>query len=115
MVNLEWISLGVGVLRDFNKLKAESQSKNVLAWTPVVAEILDGYCRFDRQDVMCFYSFAISQVEIFLVFTVYVCGLPACHRTTIERHSYRDPLTSQSILRAGRVYQTYRRYRIIML
>lgn len=47
-------SLGVGVLRDFNKLKAESQSKNIQAWTPVVAEILDGYCRFDRQNVNYF-------------------------------------------------------------
>lgn len=46
--------LGVGVLRDFNKLKSESQSKNIMAWTPVVAEILDGYCRFDRQDVSTF-------------------------------------------------------------
>lgn len=46
--------LGVGVLRDFNKLKADSQSKNIQAWTPVVAEILEGYCRFDRQDVSHF-------------------------------------------------------------
>jgi len=44
------VPLGVGVLRDFNKLKADSQSKNIHAWTPVVAEILDGFCRFDRQD-----------------------------------------------------------------
>ncbi|KAF9534357.1 hypothetical protein CPB83DRAFT_844112 [Crepidotus variabilis] len=44
------VPLGVGVLRDFNKLKAETQSKNISAWTPVVSEILDGFCRFDRQD-----------------------------------------------------------------
>jgi brefeldin A-inhibited guanine nucleotide-exchange protein len=44
------VPLGVGVLRDFNKLKADSQSKNILAWTPVVAEVLNGYCGFDRQD-----------------------------------------------------------------
>ncbi|KAF9569079.1 Sec7-domain-containing protein [Agrocybe pediades] len=44
------VPLGVGVLRDFNKLKADSQSKNILAWTPVVSEILDGICKFDRQD-----------------------------------------------------------------
>jgi len=44
------VPLGVGVLRDFNKLKADSQSKNILAWTPVVAEILEGFCQFDRQD-----------------------------------------------------------------
>ncbi|KAF8627181.1 hypothetical protein AX15_004499 [Amanita polypyramis BW_CC] len=39
--------LGLGVLRDYNKLRPETQAKNVLAWTPVVAEILDGFCRFD--------------------------------------------------------------------
>ncbi|KAF9481962.1 hypothetical protein BDN70DRAFT_875585 [Pholiota conissans] len=44
------VPLGVGVLRDFNKLKVDSQSKNILAWTPVVAEILDGFCKFDQQD-----------------------------------------------------------------
>jgi len=44
------VPLGVGVLRDFNKLKADSQSKNILAWTPVIAEILEGFCQFDRQD-----------------------------------------------------------------
>ncbi|KAF8913871.1 hypothetical protein CPB84DRAFT_1669746 [Gymnopilus junonius] len=44
------VPLGVGVLRDFNKLKADSQSKNISAWTPVVAEIVEGFCRFDRQD-----------------------------------------------------------------
>ncbi|KIM46215.1 hypothetical protein M413DRAFT_441285 [Hebeloma cylindrosporum] len=44
------VPLGVGVLRNFNKLKPDSQSKNILAWTPVVAEILEGFCRFDRQD-----------------------------------------------------------------
>lgn len=48
------VPLGVGVVRDFNKLKAESQSKNISAWTPVVAEVLDGVCRFDRQDVRVF-------------------------------------------------------------
>ncbi|KJA24651.1 hypothetical protein HYPSUDRAFT_65529 [Hypholoma sublateritium FD-334 SS-4] len=44
------VPLGVGVLRDFNKLKVDSQSKNILAWNPVVAEILEGFCQFDRQD-----------------------------------------------------------------
>ncbi|CAA7259735.1 unnamed protein product [Cyclocybe aegerita] len=48
------VPLGVGVLRDFNKLKADTQSKNILAWTPVVAEILEGYCQFDRQDQVQF-------------------------------------------------------------
>jgi len=46
--------MGVGVLRDFNKLKGDTQSKNISAWTPVVAEILEGYCKFDPKDVSFF-------------------------------------------------------------
>ncbi|KAL0579530.1 guanine nucleotide exchange protein for ADP-robosylation factor [Marasmius crinis-equi] len=39
--------LSLGVIRDFNKLRSDTQNKNILAWTPVVADILDGFCRFD--------------------------------------------------------------------
>ncbi|KAI1789508.1 hypothetical protein LXA43DRAFT_892718 [Ganoderma leucocontextum] len=39
--------LGLGVLQDFNKLRLDSQAKNIAAWTPVVAEILQGFVRFD--------------------------------------------------------------------
>ncbi|KAI0751592.1 hypothetical protein C8Q80DRAFT_1158159 [Daedaleopsis nitida] len=39
--------LGLGVLQDFNKLRLETQAKNIAAWTPVVAEILQGFVRFD--------------------------------------------------------------------
>ncbi|KAL0070795.1 guanine nucleotide exchange protein for ADP-robosylation factor [Marasmius tenuissimus] len=39
--------LSLGVIRDFNKLRTDTQSKNILAWTPVITEILDGFCRFD--------------------------------------------------------------------
>lgn len=41
------LPLGLGVLQDYNKLRPDTQSKNIIAWTPVVAEILDGFCRFD--------------------------------------------------------------------
>ncbi|KAI0082485.1 hypothetical protein K474DRAFT_1585733 [Panus rudis PR-1116 ss-1] len=41
------LPLGLGVLQDFTKLKADTQAKNIAAWTPVVAEILDGFIRFD--------------------------------------------------------------------
>ncbi|KAF9009101.1 hypothetical protein BDQ17DRAFT_1349527 [Cyathus striatus] len=41
------LPLGLGVLSDYNKLRADTQAKNIAAWTPVVAEILDGFCRFD--------------------------------------------------------------------
>lgn len=46
-----WVRLGLGVIEDFNALKAESQGKNILAWTPVVAEVLNGFCGFDDQAV----------------------------------------------------------------
>ncbi|KAG6821251.1 hypothetical protein H0H93_002361 [Arthromyces matolae] len=41
------LPLGLGVLQDFNKLRPDTQSKNITAWTPVVTEILEGFCRFD--------------------------------------------------------------------
>jgi len=44
------VPLGVGVLRDFNKLRVDSQNKNIMAWTPVIAEILEGFCLFDGKD-----------------------------------------------------------------
>lgn len=44
-------SLGLGVIQDFNALKPDSQTKNIAAWTPVVAEVLNGFARFDNQSV----------------------------------------------------------------
>ena len=38
-------------MRDYSKLRADTQGKNIVAWTPVVAEILDGFCRFDDKAV----------------------------------------------------------------
>jgi len=43
--------LGLGVLQDYTKLRADTQSKNIVAWTPVVAEILGGFCQFDDKAV----------------------------------------------------------------
>ncbi|KAJ7068245.1 hypothetical protein C8F01DRAFT_1117441 [Mycena amicta] len=42
--------LALGILGDYNKLRADTQGKNIIAWTPVVGEILDGFCRFNQQD-----------------------------------------------------------------
>ncbi|KAJ7682831.1 hypothetical protein DFH06DRAFT_1162258 [Mycena polygramma] len=39
--------LGLGVLQDYTKLRPDTQGKNIVAWTPVVGEILNGFCRFD--------------------------------------------------------------------
>jgi hypothetical protein len=44
-------SLGLGVLQDYTKLKTDTQAKNIAAWTPVVAEILHGFCKFDDKAV----------------------------------------------------------------
>ncbi|KAF8231895.1 hypothetical protein L208DRAFT_1361758 [Tricholoma matsutake] len=41
------LPLGLGVLQDYTRLRTDSQAKNIIAWTPVVAEILEGLCRFD--------------------------------------------------------------------
>ncbi|TRM68092.1 hypothetical protein BD626DRAFT_480767 [Schizophyllum amplum] len=41
------LPLGLGVIEDFNKLRQESQAKNILAWTPVISEILDCFSRLD--------------------------------------------------------------------
>lgn len=43
--------LGLGVLQDFNQLRLDTQAKNIAAWTPVVAEILQGFVRFDDKAV----------------------------------------------------------------
>ncbi|KAJ7276370.1 sec7 guanine nucleotide exchange factor [Mycena haematopus] len=39
--------LSLGVLQDYNKLRPDTQAKNIVAWTPVVGEILSGFCQFD--------------------------------------------------------------------
>jgi len=41
------LPLGLGVLQDFNKLRADTQLKNIAAWTPVVAEMLQGFVKLD--------------------------------------------------------------------
>jgi len=35
------------ILDDFNKLKPDMQGRNIAAWTPVVAEVLQGFSIFD--------------------------------------------------------------------
>ncbi|KDQ64470.1 hypothetical protein JAAARDRAFT_28101 [Jaapia argillacea MUCL 33604] len=43
------LPLELGVLQDYNKLRLDTQAKNIAAWTPVVAEILEGFCKFDEK------------------------------------------------------------------
>ncbi|KZT24537.1 hypothetical protein NEOLEDRAFT_1094323 [Neolentinus lepideus HHB14362 ss-1] len=46
------LPLELGVLQDYNRLQLDTQAKNIAAWTPVVAEILQGFCRFDDKAFM---------------------------------------------------------------
>ncbi|KAG8914569.1 guanine nucleotide exchange protein for ADP-robosylation factor [Tulasnella sp. 408] len=41
------VPLGLGVVEDFNTLRTDTQAKNIAAWTPVIAEVLNGFASFD--------------------------------------------------------------------
>ncbi|KIK93499.1 hypothetical protein PAXRUDRAFT_144955 [Paxillus rubicundulus Ve08.2h10] len=43
------LPLGLNVLSGYAKLRADTQAKNIAAWTPVVTEILDGFCQLDNK------------------------------------------------------------------
>jgi len=43
--------LGLDILSNYAKLRTDTQAVNILAWTPVVTEILDGFCHFDEKMV----------------------------------------------------------------
>lgn len=43
------LPLGMSVLQDFNKLRSDTQMRNIMAWTPVVAEIMHGFTRLDNK------------------------------------------------------------------
>jgi len=42
------VPLGLGAVQDFNTLRSDTQAKNIAAWTPVVAEVLNGFAQFDE-------------------------------------------------------------------
>ena len=43
--------LGLGVITDFNKLRVDTQAKNIAAWMPVINNILQGFVRLDEKAV----------------------------------------------------------------
>lgn len=43
--------LGVTIIGDFNQLKPDVQGRNITAWSPVVAEVLQGFSVFDDKIV----------------------------------------------------------------
>lgn len=46
-----FFSLGLGVISDFNKLRIDTQAKNIAAWMPVISIILQGFVRLDEKAV----------------------------------------------------------------
>jgi hypothetical protein len=44
-------SLGVRIIRDFNGVDPVTQPRNIVAWTPVVNEVLQGCREFDDESV----------------------------------------------------------------
>jgi brefeldin A-inhibited guanine nucleotide-exchange protein len=74
--------LGRGVLQDYNKLRGDTQAKNIAAWTPVVAEILHGFCRFeDRAVGIVSISISLEHVLTLLQFQRY---LPAIYPLVVD-------------------------------
>lgn len=57
-------SLGVDILEGYIALDAESQARNISAWTPVVAEVLQGICSWDdailQEHVAIIYPLAVD-------------------------------------------------------
>ncbi|KAJ9127856.1 hypothetical protein QFC24_000140 [Naganishia onofrii] len=43
------VPLGTHIMKDFNAIDPETQPRNVIAWTPVVVEILQGCCSFEDE------------------------------------------------------------------
>lgn len=41
--------LGLDVLENYASLNPDTQQRNILAWTPVCAEILQGFCTFEDE------------------------------------------------------------------
>jgi len=61
---IEIPSLCVDIIRGFVVLDEETQQRNILAWRPVVVDVLDGYTNFPEADfsrhVETFYPLAVE-------------------------------------------------------
>ena len=63
------LRLGRVVIQDFTKLRMDSQAKNIAAWTPVVAETLQGFVKFDDKAVSRFVISSRSSVFITIIYS----------------------------------------------
>ena len=78
-------SLGLGVIQDFIKLRPDTQAKNIAAWMPVIAKILDGFNRLDEKavcnDLSSIFASSLSIVSSSCaIFLGYTLSQPICSR-----------------------------------
>jgi len=95
--------LGLGVLQDYSKLRADTQVKNIVAWTPVVAEILEGFCRFDDKAVSSFSAilWMFSCWQICTVRKISASNIPFGDSTSVTRHGTRDSAGFENVFRSS--------------
>jgi hypothetical protein len=109
--------LGLGVLQDYNKLRADTQGKNIAAWTPVVAEILEGFCRFDDKAVgYASLTGPAQPAELFLsgpVRTISTRNLPSSYRALGPGCCTRHQTGFTDVLRKSRIRAGH--YRVSMI
>lgn len=69
------------IIGDFNQLKPDVQGRNIAAWSPVVAEVLQGFSVFDDH-IVSVHSPVISMItERVYQFRMY---LPALYPLAVE-------------------------------
>lgn len=100
-----FVSLSLAVLRDYAKLRPDTQGKNIQAWAPVIAEIFDGFVRLDDKAVSqlpCFFFLCVVLRPAQLVQALPFCHLRSGNRTLGSRPNARDPKGPQRLLLARR-------------
>lgn len=76
--------LGLMILGDFNQLKPDVQGRNIAAWSPVVAEVLEGFSIFDDQIVSILSSYYAGYISSFILFFKFHMYLPAFYPLAVE-------------------------------
>lgn len=93
------------ILEDFNKLRSDGQGKNIIAWTPVVAEIVYAFCRFEEIDVR--FLLTLSSIHAHCICTVQALlavAVPPCDGAACARRVSGDSPSCEDLLRKGWAY-----------
>ena len=82
--------LGRVVIQDFTKLKVDSQAKNIAAWTPVVAETMQGFVKFDdkavSQSLHGSFGHSVNLLAIIAVLAVHAHRISTSDRAAFTRY-----------------------------